>query len=55
MNVEVHAPSTPALVISLAIAVLALLCYFIVSETTVSFGIALLAYVVLALGSIVRF
>jgi len=55
MNVEIHAPSTPAAVISLVIAVLALLGYFIAPETPAGFLIAMLAYVVLALGSMVRF
>ena len=54
MNVEVHAPSTPVLVISLVLAVLALLCYFLVPAAPIGFWIAILAYSVMALGTLVK-
>jgi hypothetical protein len=55
MNIEVHAPSTMVLVVSLALAVLAVIGYF-VSPTGVhiSFWVAILAYVVAALGTMVK-
>jgi len=42
MNVEVHAPSTLVLVVSLVLAVLALLCYFLVPAAPIGFWIAIL-------------
>jgi hypothetical protein len=54
MNVEVHAPSTPVLVVSLVLAVLALLSYFVAPDTPIGFWIAILAYVVMGIGTMVK-
>jgi len=54
MNVEVHAPSKLVLVVSLVLAVLALLCYFVAPDTPVGFWIAILAYAVTALNCMVK-
>jgi hypothetical protein len=53
MKVEVHAPSTLVLVVSLALAVLALLCFFVVPGTP-GFWMAIMAYCVMAMGTMVK-
>jgi hypothetical protein len=54
MEIQVHAPSMPVLVISLVLAILALVCYFVAPATPIGFWISMMAYVVLALGSTVN-
>ena len=54
MNIEIHAPTTLLLVVSLVLAVLAVLCFFVVPNTATAFWTALAAYLVLGLGTIVR-
>ena len=54
MNVDVHAPSTPLLVVSLVLAVLALLCFFVAPETAIGFWIAIAAYCMMGIGTIVK-
>ncbi|HYY39388.1 MAG TPA: hypothetical protein VE801_16710 [Xanthobacteraceae bacterium] len=56
MEIEIHAPSHLVLAVSLALAVLALICYLIATPTTLGFAfwIALLAYVVAAGGAILK-
>jgi 4-amino-4-deoxy-L-arabinose transferase-like glycosyltransferase len=54
MNVEIHAPSQLLLVVSLALVVLALLCFFVVPDTTASFWMAIAAYCVMGIGTIVK-
>jgi hypothetical protein len=56
MDVEIHAPNALVLLASLAIAVVGLVCYFLVSPDNmhIAFWIAILAYVVAALGATVK-
>jgi hypothetical protein len=56
MEIEFHAPSQLVAIVSLALAVLALVCYFVAPPANVgiAFWIALLAYVVGGLGTIVK-
>ena len=55
MNIEVHAPSMLAVVVSLALAVLALICYFLAPYYMhVAFWLAIMAYVVGALSALVK-
>jgi hypothetical protein len=56
MEIETHAPSTLVLVVSLALAVLALVCYFVATPDNlfIAFWAALMAYVVAALGALVK-
>jgi len=56
MDIEIHAPSMLVLVVSLALAVLALVCYFVVTPDNmhVAFWISIMAYVVGALGTTVK-
>jgi predicted membrane metal-binding protein len=54
MKVEVHAPSTPLLLVSLALFFLALLCFAVVQGSPVAFWIAILAYCLMAIGTIVK-
>jgi hypothetical protein len=56
MDFELHAPSMLVLLVSLALAVLALICYFVVTPATVGipFWIAIMAYAVAALGTTVK-
>jgi hypothetical protein len=56
MDIEIHAPSLLVLVVSLALAVLALICYFVVTPDNVHvpFWMAIMAYVVAALGTMVK-
>jgi hypothetical protein len=54
MELEIHTPSMPVLVVSLVLAVLALVCYFAAPITPFGFWIAIMAYVVLALGITVK-
>jgi len=53
MDIQIRAPSTLVLVISLALAVLALVCYFVVTPDNVHtpFWMAIMAYVVAAIGT----
>jgi hypothetical protein len=52
-DMELDVPSMPVLLISLVLAVLALVCYF-VAPPPIGFWIAMMAYVVIGLGSIVK-
>ena len=55
MKVEVHAPSTLLLVVSLALVVLALICFFVPpAGAIVGFWLAILAYCVMGIGTIVK-
>ena len=54
MNVEVHAPSTLLLVVSLALVVLALISFFVVPGTPAAFWMAIAAYCVMGIGTIVK-
>ena len=55
MEIELHAPSQLVAVVSLALAVLALVCYFIAPDNVgVAFWMAIMAYVVGGLGSVVK-
>ena len=54
MQVQVHAPSTPVLAVSLVLAVLALFTYFTVPEMPVGFWLAIMAYVVMGAGTLVK-
>ena len=56
MEIEFHAPSQLVAIVSLALAVLALVCYFVTPPANVgiAFWMALLAYVVGGLGTIVK-
>jgi hypothetical protein len=54
MKVEIHAPSTLLLVVSLALVVLALICFFWAPGTTAAFWIAIAAYCIMGLGTIVK-
>jgi hypothetical protein len=56
MSVEIHAPSTLVLVVSLALAVLGLVCFFVAvpSNVHIAFWLAIMAYVVAALGTVVK-
>ena len=56
MNVEIHAPSTLVLVVSLALAVLGMVCYFVATPNNlhVAFWLVIMAYVVAALGTVVK-
>jgi hypothetical protein len=53
MNIEVHAPSQIVLVVSLALAVLAIIGWFI-GAPSIAFWIAIMAYVAAALGTMVK-
>ena len=53
MNIEVHAPSQIALVVSFGLAVLALIGWFI-GFTDIAFWIAIAAYVTAALPTLVK-
>jgi hypothetical protein len=56
MEIELHAPSHMVLVVSLALAVLALVCYLVATPATlgIAFWMALMAYVVAAGGTILK-
>jgi len=55
MNIEVHAPSQILLVVSLALVVLALICFFFPPAGEVfGFWLAILAYCVMGVGTIVK-
>jgi hypothetical protein len=56
MDIEAHAPSTLVIVVSLALAVLALVGYFVVTPDNMAlvFWISMMAYVVGALGTMVK-
>ena len=53
MNIELHAPSQMVLVVSLALAVLAIIGYF-VDYTDGAFWISIMAYVAAAGGALVK-
>jgi len=52
MKIEIHAPSKPAVVVSLLLAILALIGYFV--DSSFAFSIAMFAYLVGALGVLVE-
>jgi hypothetical protein len=53
--VEVHAPSQPVLVVGVLVALLGLICYSITGvNTSIAFWLMTMAYLVVALGSIVK-
>ena len=52
MKIEIHAPSKPAVVVSLLLAILALIGYFV--DSSFAFSIAMFAYIVGALGVLVE-
>jgi hypothetical protein len=54
--IELHAPSQMVLVVSLALAVLALICYLIATPATlgIAFWMLLVAYLVAAGGAILK-
>ena len=55
MKVEVHAPSQILVVVSLALVVLALICFFVPpAGAAVGFWLAILAYCVMGIGTIVK-
>jgi hypothetical protein len=54
MGIELHAPSQIVACVSLALAVLALVCYLFAANTNVAFWMALLAYLAGAIGTIVK-
>jgi hypothetical protein len=56
MEVGIHAPSTPALVVSLALAMLGLICFFVMAPDNLDIGfwIAMMAYVTLAVSTTVK-
>ena len=54
MQIEIHAPSIPVLLVSLVLAALALICYFLAPTSPVGLWAALMAYVLMALGSTVK-
>jgi hypothetical protein len=56
MNIDLHAPTMPIFLVSLVLAVLALLGYFVVIPyiTLYGFWIAIIAYVVLAVGNVMK-
>jgi hypothetical protein len=53
MNIEIHAPSTRLLVVSVALALLAVICYMTLTPN-IAFGIAILAYLVLGLAVMLK-
>ena len=54
MKIEIHAPTTLLLVVSLVLIVIAVICVFVVPNTAAAFWMALAAYGVLVLGTIVK-
>ena len=52
MKIGIHAPSKPAVVVSLLLAILALIGYFV--DSSFAFFIAMFAYIVGALGVLVE-
>jgi len=54
MNIEVHAPSTLILVVPLVLIVLALLSFFVAPNTPAAFWMALGAYCVMGIGTIMK-
>jgi hypothetical protein len=54
MSIEIHAPSTLVLVVSLALAVLALISYLVAGNIVTAFWSAMMAYVIGALGTTVK-
>jgi hypothetical protein len=56
MSIGIQAPSLISVVVSLALAVLAVICFFVVTPATlpIVFWISMMAYVVGALGVMVK-
>jgi hypothetical protein len=56
MEIEFHAPTPLVMGVSLILAVLALICYFVITPATIgiAFWIALMAYVVAAGGAVLK-
>ena len=56
MEIEFHAPSQLVAIVSLALAVLALVCYFVAppGNVSIAFWLAILAYVVGGFGALVK-
>jgi hypothetical protein len=55
MNIGVHAPSWPVLVVGVLLALIAVIYYYVPGANVhVAFWIAIAAYVVAALGSMVK-
>ncbi len=54
MAVEIHAPSQPALVVGVLVALCALIYYFIGAGTNIAFWLMTAAYVVASLGTMVK-
>ncbi len=54
MEVERHAPSTPVLVVTIVLAVLALIGYFITPYAPAAFFVAILAVFVMVFGTLVK-
>ena len=52
MKIEIHAPDMPSVVVSLLLAVLALIGYFV--DSSFAFLIAMFAYIIGALGVLVE-
>jgi hypothetical protein len=52
MKIEIHAPSKPVVVVSVLLAILALIGYFI--DSSFAFFIAMAAYIVGALGVLIE-
>lgn len=55
MAIEIHAPSLLVVVVSLALAVLAMICYFVPGfGLHIAFWLSIMAYVMGALGTTVK-
>jgi hypothetical protein len=56
MSIGIHAPSLISVVVSLALAVLAVICFFVITPANMhyAFWISIMAYVVGALGVMVK-
>jgi hypothetical protein len=54
MEIEIRAPSTMVLVVSLGLAVFALIYFFMADDVSPAFWMAIMAYVVAALGTTVK-
>ena len=56
MSIEIHTPSLLSVVVSMGLAVLALICFFVVTPENmpIAFWISIMAYVVGAIGVMVK-
>ncbi len=54
MEIERHAPSTPVLMVTIVLAVLALIGYFTSPYTPAAFFVAILAVLVMVFGTLVK-